>query len=234
MGREGDDLADAVRRVPAWRHRIDLGSGVVTPGTEDCAAELERLRLPSDHHGMRVLDIGCSDGFYSFESERRGAEVVAVDDESSLLADGTNGFGVAAAALGSSVEYRAADVEELDASDVGTFDVILFVNVLYHLRNPHRALESIASVAKPGALLVLKTYYRTDLRWWVRGRCLGVDLDRRPKWWYFPGDELGGDPTNWWAPNRAAVLALLDATGWQHTGAPWRWRDRLYVHARRR
>ncbi|MBV9285737.1 MAG: hypothetical protein JO176_14035, partial [Acidimicrobiia bacterium] len=30
-----------------------------------------------------------------------------------------------------------------------------------------------------------------------------------------PGDELGGDPTNWWTPNEAAVVAMLRDVGFR-------------------
>ncbi len=231
-----DETRAAVSLIPVWRHRIPVGHGIVTPGTEDTESELRRLGVPRDLAGRRVLDVGCSDGFYSFVCEQRGADVVAMDDESSLLAgdDQLNGFGVASRLRGSAVEYRVGDVHDLSGAGVeGPFDLILFVNVLYHLENPVRALRQLASVARPGSTLVLKTYYRTDARVWLRGRCLGVDVSRAPKWWFFPTDELGGDPTNWWAPNRAAVAALLDATGWdvRFTGT---WRDRIYAHGTRR
>ncbi len=35
--------------------------------------------IPEDLHGARVLDIGTWDGWFSFEMEPRGAEVLAVD-----------------------------------------------------------------------------------------------------------------------------------------------------------
>lgn len=232
-GTPGTDLASLVASVPAWRHRIELPGGITTPGSEDCLAELARLQLPADMSGMRVLDVGCSDGFYSFECERRGAQVVSVDDESSLLAGGVNGFQVAATALGSSADYRVRDVHDLSPDLDGMFDLVLFVNVLYHLRNPVLALERLASVTSPGGLMVLKTYFRSDVRLWVRGRCVSVDLDRRPKFWFFPTTELAGDPTNWFAPNRAAVAGLLSATGWSSSRRTGQWRDRVYVHATR-
>jgi len=230
-----DQTVAQVGGVPVWRHRIPVGHGVSTPGTEDTEAELARLGIPQDLTGRRVLDVGCSDGFYSFVCEQRGALVTAIDDQSSLLADdeGRNGHTVAAALRSSQVDYRIADVHDLAAAEIdGPFDLILFVNVLYHLENPVQALRELARVARPGATLILKTYYRTDVRLWVRGRCLGFDLSRQPRWWFFPGTELGGDPTNWWAPNRAGLGALLEATGWSYrfTG---RWRDRLYLHATR-
>jgi hypothetical protein len=94
-------------------------------------------------------------------------------------------------------------------------------------------LRRIADVTRPGGTLVLKTYYRTDVRLWLRGKCIGFDFGRRPKWWYFPGSELGGDPTNWWAPNRSGLEALLQSTGWTDVRHVTTWRDRLYFHATR-
>ena len=65
-----------------WFHSIDLGQGVITKGQKTSQAlknELAALRFP-DLHDKTVLDIGCFDGFYSFEAERRGASsVVALD-----------------------------------------------------------------------------------------------------------------------------------------------------------
>ena len=65
-----------------WWHSIDLGNGQVTSGVhslEELQDNFRHFGLPEDLRGARVLDLGCWDGFYSFEAERRGAKVVAVD-----------------------------------------------------------------------------------------------------------------------------------------------------------
>lgn len=233
VSNDRSQVLDRVATVPVWRHRIDVGSGVTTPGTEDCHAEMARLRFPASFTGRRVLDVGCSDGFYAFEAKARGAsEVVAVDDESSLLAGQGNGFQVAAELLDSSVDYRILDVHGIDAGAVGTFDDVIFLNVLYHLQNPVAAMKQLRSVARPDARLFLKTIVWQDVRVWLKGRPLGFDLSQRPKFWFFPGTELGGDPTNWWAPNRAGIEALLSATGWGGIERLARHGDRLYYRAR--
>ena len=65
-----------------WFHVMELAPGVMTPG-EDSNREklplLDGLGLPENCTGLRCLDIGCSDGFFSFELEKRGAEVVAME-----------------------------------------------------------------------------------------------------------------------------------------------------------
>ena len=159
--------------------------------------------------------------------------MTAIDDESSLLAGGINGFRVAADLLDSSVEYRVGDVHELAPDTEGTFDVVLFINVLYHLKNPLLALERIASVVKPGGTLILKTYYRNDVRVWVKGKPYGFDFDKKPKWWFFPTTELGGDPTNWFGPNRRAVETALEVSGFRDVRRVATHVDRVYYHATR-
>lgn len=50
------------------------------PGVSNSKRKLERLKIPADLTGKRVLDIGCNEGFFCAEFARRGArEVVGVD-----------------------------------------------------------------------------------------------------------------------------------------------------------
>jgi tRNA (mo5U34)-methyltransferase len=185
----------------AWWHTIDLGNGIVTPGRDETPARWPLLGLPDSLAGLSVLDIGAWDGFYSFEAERRGApRVVAADQYAwNHLGTGRRGFDCAHRALDSKVETREVDVLELSPDTAGgTFDLVLFLGVLYHLRDPIRALERVASVT--GDRLVLETH---------------VDLlgGRAPAAAFYPGPELYGDATNWWGPNVPALLGMLMATG---------------------
>jgi tRNA (mo5U34)-methyltransferase len=62
-----------------WYHTIDLGNGLVTPGTYDYRGKIEAFHFPDKMDGMSVLDVGSATGFFSFEFERRGANVVSVE-----------------------------------------------------------------------------------------------------------------------------------------------------------
>ncbi len=90
------------------------------------------------------------------------------------------------------------DVMDLHPDDVGRFDVVLFLGVLYHLRHPLLALEKVAAVTA-GRLIL-----ETEVDW------VGT---RRPVMAFYPGSELNGDPTNWWAPNPRALLDMLKYVG---------------------
>ncbi|HMC69596.1 MAG TPA: class I SAM-dependent methyltransferase, partial [Mycobacteriales bacterium] len=147
---------------------------------------------------------------FSFEAERRGAaRVVAMDYDCWLAAEGhpsKAGFDLARRTLRSSVDDVTLDVMDLTPARLGTFDVVLFLGVLYHVRHPLLALERVFSVASD--LLILETEVMR----------LG---SKRPMMSFFRGDELGGDPTNWWGPNEAAVLAMLRDVGFREVRVVW-------------
>src|SRR5207247_3660998 len=68
-----------------WYHRIELAPGIVTPGAdwEALWAPMRERHRAVDFRGKRVLEIGCWDGYWSFEAEKLGAaEVWATDDMS--------------------------------------------------------------------------------------------------------------------------------------------------------
>src|ERR1700677_5086527 len=88
-------------------HTIELGNGNVLAGLQTVAQLRDRLSrhpIPADLTGKRALDIGAWDGWFSFEMERRGAQVVA-NDVARLKT-----FLEAKKLLNSKVEYVIADV----------------------------------------------------------------------------------------------------------------------------
>jgi tRNA (mo5U34)-methyltransferase len=189
-----------------WYHTMDLGS-VRTKGSDNTASQLRRIRIPESLAGMTVLDVGAWDGFYSFEAERRGAKRVLATDHQAWRSPeafgwgtGKAGFEFARRALGSKVEDLEIDVYDLSPATVGVFDVVLFVGVLYHLKDPLGALERVASVTKH--LLIVET---------------AIDLMRlrAPALAFYPSAELNNDPTNWFGPNVACVDAMLRACGFR-------------------
>lgn len=206
---ERDELAARAARIE-WFHTMSLPGGVRTTGKYEPARTLPRLGLPTRLDGMRVLDVGAWDGFYSFEMERRGAKVLATDHYSWGHGGwGTKaGFDLAKAAFGSTVDELDIDPTELSPARVGApFDVVLFLGVLYHLRDPLPVLDRLRSIT--AGRLVLETE-------------VGMLLSRRPAAEFFPGTELNADPTNWWAPNVAAMRGMLHAAGFGRTEVVWR------------
>ncbi len=200
-----DDLAALRRRVHArpWFHRIDLGNGIVTPGVDDTPQKLRFLHLPRRLDGLSVLDIGAYDGFFSFECERRGAAWVVAADHFCWTYGGMatrEGFDLARAALRSRVEEVMIRVEDISPQTVGTFDLVLFLGVLYHAPDPLRYLRNVRSVCR--GQLVLETHLDA------------LDYPY-PAAVFYPGAVLNNDSSNHWGPNPACVEAMLREVGFR-------------------
>jgi tRNA (mo5U34)-methyltransferase len=216
-------LAQEVQSLP-WFHQIDFGGGLLSPGRIGAAKIKRMARLIFDRpiEGKSVLDIGCWDGAYSLEAARRGAARVLATDHY-VWHEGWGDrrcFELARKHLAPAVEVMDIDAAELTVERVGRFDVVLFCGVFYHLRHPFGVLERVAGLATE--LLVVESR-------------IVAPLSRRPFMRFYPGRELDGDPTNWWAPNRACMEAMLHDLGFRRVGfrrPDWRWRRGLF-HAER-
>jgi 2-polyprenyl-3-methyl-5-hydroxy-6-metoxy-1,4-benzoquinol methylase len=74
-------IADFVKHG-TWYHSISFPRGMKSSGVYDHEKCLPLYGFPHSLEAMEVLDVGCSDGFFAFEFERRGAkEVWAVDTD---------------------------------------------------------------------------------------------------------------------------------------------------------
>src|SRR5262245_59584655 len=196
LNQVGADQRDAYYSS-GWWHSIDLGGGVVTPGVhklEELRDNYARFNLPHDLTGKRVLDVGCWDGFYSFESERRGAQVVAVDVWR------PENFFKAHRALGSRVEFHELSVYQINRDLLGSFDIVLFLGVLYHLRHPLLALERICEVTNGAA--VIESHVIDNIM-----------ATPRPIMEFYEIDELAGQYDKWWGPNASCVSNLIRSAG---------------------
>jgi tRNA (mo5U34)-methyltransferase len=203
-----EDIAVAVSRQTHWYHQIELAPGIVTPGINNCGYVLSTMDLPADLRGKRVLDIGARDGYFSFTCEQRGADVVAVDY---MPADAT-GFGIAASIFDSRVNYVHENIYNLTRERFGTFDIVLMLGLLYHLRDPLGAIDLVRDLCKDR--LLLETYVCDDLFALQDGsaeslKSIDPRLERVPLMQFCPGTSLNGDASNFWAPNTACVEAML-------------------------
>ncbi len=192
--------AQRVAEHTGWFHRIDLGNGLITPGIDDSPEKLKHVQLPARMDGLSVLDIGAWDGFFSFECERRGAKRVVASDWFCWQGSGKKGFEFAREALHSKVEDVTLKVEDLTPEALGTFDVVLFLGVLYHAEDPMRYLRIVKSLCKGVAF--------------VETVVDGLDYPR-PAMVFYPDKTLNNDPTNFWGPNRLAVEAMLHEVGFR-------------------
>jgi SAM-dependent methyltransferase len=157
------ELAEVQRRFPdyGFYHTIELAPGVRTPGWPTIVPLVEmtlRSLCSLDLRGKRVLDVGCRDGLFAFAAERLGArEVVAIDNDLSRGA-----VELLIPFFRSRVRMRELNLLELRPETFGTFDVVIFPGVLYHLRYPFWALKILRDLLPEGGHLVLETALLID------------------------------------------------------------------------
>ena len=184
----------------SWYHALELAPGVVTPGWFDLRGDVHHYGLPADLTGRRVLDVGTWDGFWAFELERRGAEVVALDlDDEALLdwpprrrpaPEAMNheprgaGFALAKEVLGSQVQRVVRSIYDATPEELGTFDPVFCGSVLIHLRDQLLALERIHGLVRPGGLFVSAEEYDRRGRFvpWASSRYV-ADRDAAVVFW---------------------------------------------------
>ena len=179
-------------------HSIELPSGEILPGllsVDRLRHRLTQFDIPADLRGKRVLDIGAWDGFYTFEMERRGAHVVALDlfrNEKFLLARDL---------VKSKAEYVVGDICRLSSKDLGRFDIVLFFGVLYHVKHPVMALENVCSMTTDTAYV--ESYVIDD----------PADLNAIPIMEFYERTELRGQFDNWCGPNVACLMGMARTAG---------------------
>src|SRR6476660_6886053 len=132
-----EEIQTEVQALGRWFHNIDL-KGVKTapdhflgdyPSVKFSAF---KHAIPQDLKGKSVLDIGCNGGFYSIEMKKRGADrVVGIDSDEDYLKQARFAAGV----NDIDIEFRQMNVYEIPQL-AETFDVVIFMGVLYHLRHP--------------------------------------------------------------------------------------------------
>jgi tRNA (mo5U34)-methyltransferase len=226
-----DEIRRRAQALGRWFHNIDLNGVWTAP--DHFLGNYPAVKwksfadsIPQDLTGKTVLDIGCNGGFYSIEMKKRGAErVLGLDFDDEYLAQAR----FAAEVTGLDIEFR-----KLSVYDVGSlkerFDVVLFMGVLYHLRHPLLALDLIHEhVARD--LLVFQSMQRgsgevepvaENYTFWQTDH---FDRPGYPKL-HFIERRYADDPTNWWAPNRACVEAMLRSAGFEILKHP---EDEVYV-----
>jgi tRNA (mo5U34)-methyltransferase len=195
-------------RLPPLQGRsvLDIGAwdGWFSFAAEDAGAS----RVVALDQFVWSLDFGYAEEYWEYVAKCRAAgERPAIWgpqcpwwDPSEL--PGKRAFDTARAARRSRVESVVDNFMTCDLAALGTFDVTLFLGVLYHVKEPLTALQRLRAVT--GEVAVVET--------------AAISLERQddlPLIEFTPGAEVKNDATNWFFPNEQAAIALLRAAGFE-------------------
>jgi tRNA (mo5U34)-methyltransferase len=198
--RRGKDFSQELAEK-GWYHSFELPDGTRIEGYNQIDTLLNRYArfpIPADLTGKRVLDIGAWDGWFSFEAERHGAEVTAID-----CVEITH-FLEIQKKLASRVSYRILDFYELPAAGLGVFDFVFCLGILYHLKHPLLALEIVCALTTDTAIV---ESFVIDANTWRDHQ------DEVPTMEFYETDELGNQLDNWIGPSVSCLMAMCRAAG---------------------
>ncbi len=144
------ELASRLIAGRPWHHDFEIIPGVRTRGTYDPTALWDELHLPSDLSGIRLADVGASNGFFSFEARKRGAHVVAFD----FRHKDNSGFGLLQHINGmAEIQHHQINVLDLTPEEHGRYDIVLALGLLYHVSDPYLALSNCAALSQKRLLI---------------------------------------------------------------------------------
>jgi tRNA (mo5U34)-methyltransferase len=212
-------LQERVAAFPYWYHKIELPGGIVTPGWAPINQAI--YNIPADLTGKRILDVGAWDGYWTFEALKRGArEVIAIDDFSDCISQeqpsqrcAWDTFDLCREALGYSEDICQRiemSVYEVSEDRLGRFDAIFCFGTLYHLRYPLLALDKLSAICNREFYLesaILDDYspYQGGLGHGYPGKQMVME--------FYPNQEYGNNPTNYWVPTLMCLANMVQAAG---------------------
>jgi tRNA (mo5U34)-methyltransferase len=152
-----------------------------------------------------VLDMGSQDGELAFFLESLGYEVIAADHPA-YNHNGMRGIRALKAALGSRVEIHEIDADRPFTLPHDTYDLVMFLGILYHLRNPFYVLEELARRTTHCLLSTRVARYLPD----------GAPLPGNAALAYLLGeDELNRDDSNYFIFSEPGLRVMLARTHWE-------------------
>jgi len=165
-----------LKKLEPFFHDIDLGNGLNT------APEIYRMRsainlffppllklFGGSLKGLRILDVGCNCGGFSFEANKYGAkEIIGIDADKNNI---NQANAIKKYLRIPNIKFLQLKAEELDKGEIGKFDITILAGILYHLENPISTMAKIAEITKSTLMVDCHVHYST-----------GPDEDT-PSWW---------------------------------------------------
>ena len=135
-----------------WNHNIELPYGINTIDKKQVShgknlvkwSRIGKYIEAIDVEDKRVLDVGCSEGFFSLKLAEMGArEVIALDADELRIEKAK----FVAEILGiSNITYEIADIFEADIERYGHFDFVLCLGFLHRVWYPFRVIRELTEI----------------------------------------------------------------------------------------
>ena len=189
-------------QLPDFRGRSVLDIGAWDGYYSFLAERRGAARVVALDHYAWGVDFAARNEYWNACAERGELPDQARDTTDFWRADlpGRRGFELAHRALESKVEPVVADFTTMAPTTLGTFAVVLYIGVLYHMKEPLTCLERLRAVTQ-GIAVIETVAAQVPAN---AGRSL-LELHA--------GGELNSDFGNWYVPTVEAIGSLARAAG---------------------
>lgn len=152
-----------------------------------------------------IADIGAADGDIAFFMASMGYDVDVID-YAPTNANGLRGLRTLAGAMNlpGKVNILERDIDSQFELPQSSYDLVFFLGILYHLKNPYYVLEKLAKHSRHLLLSTRVMRFSPDERY-MGGLPVAYLLDP---------DESNNDATNYWILTEAALRRLANRSGW--------------------
>lgn len=154
-----------------WFYQFELPSGSITNSYMqefsrrihgDRLAILDSIlseKLEGDFSKLTCLDVGCNQGYFSVEMAKRGfRKVLGFDARRENIEDANlmqEIYGL------NNLRFRVADINKVSVNEIGQFDVVMAMSLLFWLENPIGALRALKALTRK--MLIIETPVAPDL-----------------------------------------------------------------------
>ena len=159
------DIVNKINNFGEWNYQFDL-AGHKTSLVHDVANKHEQRKnyffrrlvdlLGGSLAGKRVLDLGCNQGFWSLAAIENGCDYVLGIEGRQTYIDQANFVFDVKGINQARYNFRCGNIFDLLNEDIGKFDIVLCLGLMYHISKHMTLLERISAMNPD--LLVIDTY----------------------------------------------------------------------------
>ncbi|MCU7550849.1 methyltransferase domain-containing protein [Chitinophagaceae bacterium LB-8] len=121
---------------------------------------------------IKIMEVGCGLGYLTYALVKEGYDVIGIDISKNAVDEAIKSFGN---------YYICADVFEYVSEHQNLYNVIILTEVIEHLNEPLKFLESIMLMLKKGGRIIIttpnKTVFPKDVSW-------ATELPPIHLWWF--------------------------------------------------
>lgn len=152
----------------------------------------------------KILDIGAADGDLSFFLESLSYEIDIIDYGPTNY-NQLKGARLLKERLNSRVSIYEIDLDSQFNLPNVHYDLVFFLGILYHLKNPFYVLEALSRNSRHMILSTRVAQYTPD----------GTPISKSSLAYLLGPKESNNDPTNFWIFSETGLRRLFDRCGWE-------------------